>query len=68
MEINTNSKKLTPEALQQNHRISSLKYAMNNRQKIRDYSNKRYALNKDKILAKRRERRRILKQEKLDAK
>ena len=65
MEANNRKQNLTPEELKKNHKISSLKYAANNRQKVRDYSKNHYALNKVRILAKRRERRLRLKNEKL---
>ena len=57
---------LTPEQLKENHRLCSLKYASNNRERIRAYANDHYLKNKDTILAKRKARRQRLKAEEAD--
>jgi hypothetical protein len=48
---------LTPEQLVESHRIASAKYASKNRPAMRAYTNNYYAANKEKILARRKEKR-----------
>ena len=58
---------LTQQQLAENHRISVAKYANKNRPAMRIYTNNYYAANKEKILARRREKRAIAKEVSLNA-